>query len=154
MNYPKKSWVIVEGTIKKGHQVASGISPNNPYSQGTIRLQTPIFQQLGLDISVFFAGTLNVSLSPHCVTRQQPEYTLEKVQWHRDYPPESFSFSPCQLYFRTRRYESLIYYPHPETKINHFHDPSTLEILAPFIPQLHYGDTVQLEINPQAFEIS
>ncbi|NJQ97456.1 MAG: hypothetical protein HC784_06995, partial [Hydrococcus sp. CSU_1_8] len=41
----------------------------------------------------------------------------------------------------------LIYYPHPETKRTHFQDNSTLEILAPFIEYLNYGDSIQVQIN-------
>lgn len=46
-------------------------------------------------------------------------------------------------------YQGLIYYPHPETKIGHFQDPAIVEVLvSSFIPQIHYGDRVTVEVNP------
>jgi hypothetical protein len=69
-------WQMIKGIIEKGHQVASGLSPHSPYPQGTIELQTPFFQALGLDISMFFPGTLNVSLLPHTYHLKNPQYTF------------------------------------------------------------------------------
>ena len=52
-------WILVEVIIKQGHQVASGLAKDNPYPRGTIEMQIPFFQQLGLDLSSFFLGTFN-----------------------------------------------------------------------------------------------
>ena len=144
-----QKWQPVEGIIERGHQVASGMAKDNPYPKGTIEMQTPFFQKLGLDLSAFFPGTLNISISPKTFTLQQPKYTFKNVQWHQEYPPEDFSFSPCRIIFQEITYEGLIYYPHPETKIGHFQDPAIVEVLvSSFIPQIHYGDRVTVEVNP------
>ena len=45
-------WVQVKGIIRPGHQVASGQSSQSPYPQGTIALQTPFFQSLGLGTGI------------------------------------------------------------------------------------------------------
>ena len=50
----------VSGIIKSGHQVASGIAKNNPYEKGTVAMQLPFFRDLGLDLSDFYLGTLNI----------------------------------------------------------------------------------------------
>ena len=50
-------------------------------------------------------------------------------------------------------YDGLVYYPHPDTKIGHFHDRSTLEILAPFISGIRYGVEVKLDINPDEITV-
>lgn len=142
-------WLKLPGIVVKGHQVASGKAKNSPYPQSSIVMQTPVFQGLGLDISSFFPGTLNISLRPYQFSVNQPKYTFEQVKWYVNSPPESFSFSPCHLIFNAQQYESLIYYPHPETKPAHFQDNSTLELLSSFIPNIQYGDQVNLEINPQ-----
>ncbi|NER98945.1 MAG: hypothetical protein F6J86_34845, partial [Symploca sp. SIO1B1] len=60
---------------------------------------------------------------------------------------EDFSFSPCRISYHNQTYSGWIYYPHPETKPAHFQDPSILEILAPFIPNMNYGATISLDIN-------
>jgi hypothetical protein len=142
-------WVQVKGIIRPGHQVASGQSPQSPYPQGTIALQTPFFQSLGLDLTAFFAGTLNVEISPYSYQILAPEYTFLAVDWSACHPPENFSFSPCYLNHQGDRYRSLVYYPHPETKRSHFQNPNLLEILSPFITDLTYGQEVTLELNSQ-----
>ncbi|NJO94203.1 MAG: hypothetical protein HC820_07350 [Hydrococcus sp. RM1_1_31] len=141
-------WIAVEGIVKQGHQVASGKAKDNPYPQGTIEIQIPFFQKLGLDLSSFFPATLNISISPHTFTIRQPEYTFRNVNWTPKHPPETFSFSRCRVLFNDNRYHCFLYYPHPETKTTHFQDTSTLEIIAPYLPNLSYGDSIQVEINP------
>jgi len=143
------NWFEVQGIIKQGHQVASGKAPNSPYPRGTIEMQIPFFQELGLDLTPFFPGTLNITIAPQTFKIMQPEYTFKNLKWNPDFPPETFSFFPCKIVTQNSTYQGLIYYPHPETKIGHFQDQSTLEVLAPFISNLHYGDTIKLKLNSQ-----
>lgn len=144
-------WQTVNGTIAHGHQVASGAAADSPYPEGTIALQAPFFQQLGLDLTGFFLGTLNVSISPNRFQVVQPEFTFRSVEWTDRHPPEDFSFSQCRVNFNGVQYPCFIYYPHPETKQRHFQDPAILEIIAPLIPGIGYGSAIQIEYNP--FEI-
>ena len=146
-------WILVEGIIKQGHQVASGLAKDSPYPQGTIEMQIPFFQQLGLDLSSFFLGTLNISIYPQIVTINQPEYTFRNIKWHQDYPTEDFSFSACKVIFEGNNYSGWIYYPHPETKIGHFQESSTIEVIAPCISGINYDARVQLRINSQGFSL-
>jgi hypothetical protein len=144
------NWLIIDGVVKSGHQVASGLATDSPYPRGTIAMQLLFFQERGLDLSSCFLGTLNISIAPATFILKHPEYTFEQVQWHPDYPAEDFSFCACQIIFQTKNYHGWIYYPHPETKIGHFQDKSTLEVIAPFIPSLKYSDRVKFLINPEA----
>lgn len=141
------NWMTVNGTVQQGHQVASGKSADSRYSESSIKLQKPFFKQLGLDLSGFYEGTLNVSIEPYRFSMQRPEFTFRDVEWTSLHPPEHFSFSRCWVVFQDAKYSSWIYYPHPETKTTHFQQPSTLEIIAPPIPNLTYGDTIQIQIN-------
>lgn len=138
----------VLGILKSGHQVASGMSPNNPYERGTIEMQLPFFQALGLDLSAFFLGTLNVDIAPHTFKIVEPGYTFRNVKWHRDYPAEDFSFSPCKIFFQDRIEAGLVYYPHPESKIGHFQADSIVEVIAPHISGIKYGNTIEIAFNP------
>jgi hypothetical protein len=142
------TWHTVSGVLRQGHQVASGQAENSPYEAGTIALQTPHFQRLGLDLSPYFPGTLNVAIAPKTFTITKPRHTFWAVQWHPDFAPETFSFSPCQIEHHHRRYDGLIYYPHPETKLGHFQDADILEVLAPLITGLTYGDRLTLSFLP------
>lgn len=136
----------IKGKILPGHRVASGLDSNSPYPKGTIEMQTPHFLSLGVDVSSFYPGTLNVSIAPHQF-ELKPERTLPLVKWSPDHDPESFSFVPIRLIWQQKSYDGLIYYPHPETKINHFQDPSVIELLMPRIEGLTYGDQVTLKAS-------
>jgi len=140
-------WHTVVGRIQPGYQIASGKATDSPYPEGSIKMQLPYFQALGLDLTDCFLGTLNVSIHPYRFELVQPTYTFPQVQWNPDSPAEDFSFSPCRISYDNQTYSGWIYYPHPETKPAHFQDPSTLEILAPLIPNLAYGTTISLDIN-------
>lgn len=143
----------INGRIQSGHQVASGRAANSPYPAGTIAIQTPVFQHLGFDLSPYFAGTLNVSIAPYRFELRQPDYTFPDVKWLDGYEAETFSFVWCKLQFQQTWHEAWIYYPHPETKINHFQHPSVLEIIAAPIDGIGYGDDVTLELRESAIAI-
>lgn len=146
-------WITVPGVVVSGHQVASGRATNSPYPRGTIEMQIPHFQARGLDLSGLFLGTLNVAIAPLVPHLISPDFTLEQVKWSPDHPAETFSFSRCHLEFKQKHYAGWIYYPHPETKPAHFQAPTTLEVLAPEIVGLAYGDSVQLSLNRSAFRL-
>ncbi|MGD1920789.1 MAG: hypothetical protein ACFCAD_19045 [Pleurocapsa sp.] len=146
--------ITIAGIVQPGHQVASGIAKNSPYALGTIEMQLPHFQKLGLDLSNYFLGTLNISITPHKFEVYNPKYTFPLVKWHPDYPAETFSFSPCQVVFNRIKYQGLIYYPHPETKIGHFQADSIIEVIVHPIPKIKYGDAVELKINSSEIAIA
>lgn len=116
-------------------------------------MQRPVFKALGLDLSGFFSGTLNVSIAPYAYRVIAPEWTFRQVAWTDRHPPEDFSFSRCEVWADGRAYESLVYYPHPETKRRNFQASSTLEVLAPLIPHIRPRDAVYVEYNPLEIEV-
>lgn len=143
----------IDGIIQAGYGVASGRTDSSPYPKGTIEMQTPFFKQLGLDLTPFFPGTLNVNISPNKFELISPLHTFRNVQWAEGFDPEDFSFTPCQIIYQNKSFDSLIYYPHPETKIRHFQNPSIVEVIAPLIADLKYGDRVTLSVDPQRVRI-
>jgi len=136
---------VVSGVIVEGYRVASGPSKDYPY--GSLEKQIPLFKQRGLDLEGYYYGTLNVAIAPHAFEMVNPAYTFRQVAWTDLHPPEDFSFSPCTLRFRGEEYAGYVYYPHPETKKRHFESASLLEIIAVYIPEIRYGDLVEVEIN-------
>lgn len=140
-------WVAVDGIVVRGHGVASGVSAETPYPDGTIPLQTPHFAARGLDLSPYHPATLNISIKPYGFEMVNPRYTLRQVNWIALVPPEDFSFATCRLTFAGQTYACLTYYPHPETKVQHFQDPTMIEVLAPFIDGISYGTQVKLSVN-------
>jgi len=142
----------IKGILAQGYHVASAPSKDYPY--GTLEKQQPLFAARGLDLSAYFNGTLNIDIRPFEFKLRRPEITFEHVAWTDLHPPEHFSFSRCSVVFRDKGYDGWVYYPHPETKLRHFQNPSLLEVIALPIPDIHYGDHVDVHVNDQELEIS
>jgi len=139
-------WTLLHGILVQGYRVASGPSKDYPY--GALDRQRPIFQSRGLDLSDCFNGTLNIDIQPRMFKLIEPEFTFHNVEWTDLHPPEHFSFSRCKVNFQAGEYDGWVYYPHPETKLRHFQNPSLLEVIAIQIPGILYGDHVDVLVNP------
>ncbi len=144
--------ITINGVLKKGYGIASGRAENSPYPAASITMQTPFFLKRGLDIRHCFAGTLNISIHPKKFLMIHPAWTFEQVKWFST-SCETFSFSPCSVIYKKKEVEGYIYYPHPETKPDHFQDESTLEVLAPYLGELIEGAKLTLNINEKEIEI-
>lgn len=138
-------WSATEGIVQAGHGVASGNATQSPYPLGTIEMQRPFFQELGLDLSPYFPGTLNVSIAPWRFQIRHALFTFESLCWTHLHPPETFSFCRCVLEFQEKSYRGLVYYPHPETKQTHFQPTSTIELLLPKVANLSSGAHVTVQ---------
>lgn len=143
------TWETVPGIVVAGHQIASGRAKNSPYPRGSIEMQMPFFQEMGLDLSSYYPGTLNVSLRPAQFVVRHPQYTFREVKWSPEHAPEDFSFSPCRLTYYKRSYGGWVYYPRLETKLGHFQDPGTIELILPRIAGLQYGDRVEVSVRSE-----
>ena len=144
-----------------GHGVASGIANTDPlrsaspYPQGTLAMQAPFFAALGLDLSAYWLGTLNLSVAPAWWSLQQPDYHFPNLCWTDLHPPETFSFWSVHLrdLEQRRSWPALVYYPHPETKARHWQPPSVLEVLAPWIDAFPAGGVVELGVDPSRLKL-
>ncbi len=143
--------ITVKGKVVPGYRVASQKSSDYPY--GTIDRQKPFFKNLGLDLDRFHSGTINISIAPFTFMVNSPEYTFRQVEWTNLHPPEDFSFSSCKVIFKGEEYEAFVYYPHPETKKRHFENASILELVAVYIPDLNYGDKIEVELRAAEIQI-
>jgi hypothetical protein len=144
-------WTSLHGRIVPGYRVASGPSKDYPY--GALDRQRPIFKARGLDLGGCFNGTLNIDIRPRTFKMVKPEFTFHHVEWTDLHPPEHFSFSRCKVIYEDVEYEGWVYYPHPETKLRHFQDPSLLEVIAVPIPGIQYGDEVQVLVNAEEIRV-
>ena len=133
------------GRLCAGHGVASGKSNESPYPDGTIRMQSPVFKSLGLDLSGCYFGTLNINFAPLEVSLANPDHLFEKVDWTELHPPETFSFWRVEIKSSEADVvNGWVYYPHPETKGRHWQPPTTLELLAPRLSGLEPGCSISL----------
>jgi hypothetical protein len=144
-------WRWHAARVVPGYGVASGQAPDSPYPSGTIALQAPLFAARGLDLSGFFAGTLNLSFEDTRWQLSDPDVCFERLQWTDRHPPETFSFWPVALRWQglAVAIEALLYWPHPETKRNHHQSPDRLEVLAPWIPDLKACQALELGVDPR-----
>ncbi len=145
------SWICLKGILVRGHQVASRPSKDYPYS--SLEKQKPFFKNLGLDLHPYFNGTLNISVAPMEFEMTNPEFRFDLIEWTDLHPPETFSFSRCRVRYEEKSYEGWVYYPHPETKKTHFQNPSLIEVITYEIPGIKYGDTLEVELNPDEITI-
>ncbi|MDB6155274.1 MAG: hypothetical protein JWL90_3727 [Chthoniobacteraceae bacterium] len=141
------SWQTVAARIVPGHQVASGLSGDPRFPGGTLRMQAPFFHALGFDLGAYYRGTINVSIAPCAYHVVKAPTTFRRVKWHPIEPAEDFSFFDV----RVIRLDGLlivgsIYYPHPDTKPEHFQQPDVLELLLPYIEGISPGMELTLEI--------
>ncbi|MEM7725161.1 MAG: hypothetical protein AAF208_02160 [Cyanobacteria bacterium P01_A01_bin.45] len=149
------NWLQVKGIIKRGYGVASGKGGDIRFPDGTIVMQKPFFYERGLDLAPYFSGTLNISIFPHQYAVKQSKYTFRNIKWAEKEPAEDFSFFDCRIQLKNgNSQEGLIYYPHPETKPEHFQAADILEIITFEIENLKYNDEVILEIDNRQIHIT
>lgn len=139
---------IVRSYLVPGHRVASGGNGDPRFPGGTIRMQIPHFARLGLDLSRFHPGTLNLSVAPLRFEIRQADWTFRALRWHPTEPVEDFSFVECRARPVDGNWtDAFVYHPHPETKPEHFQSADVVEIIArDRIEGLSYGDSLEVEI--------
>ena len=113
-------------------------------------MQTPFFREAGLDLSRYFGGTINVRIAPCTYQVIRAPLTLRQVKWHPVEPAEDFSFFDVRVHQPGGRapVDGKIYYPHPDTKPDHFQSPDVLELLLPYLTGIAAGSELILEIDP------
>ena len=143
----------IKAVVQEGHQVASGQADDSPYPRGSIEMQAPYFKEYGINLDEYYSATLNLFIAPYIFEVVSPEFTVRNLKWVEGFPAEDFSFSKCEIVFADKKYKGLVYYPHPETKIGHFHSQSLIEIITKHIPNIAYGDEVYLKLNQAEINI-
>ena len=149
-----RSPIQVTGTVVKGHGVASGRSASSPYKGGSLIRQRPYFEAHHIPLSDYFLGTINVDISPRSMELIAWDYEARQTAWTDLIPPEDFFFSHCQVIHQGQHVDAMVYYPSPATKVENFHNPSIVEILAPQLRALKIGNEVTLLLNRDHCQLS
>lgn len=143
------TFLEVTGVVIPGHQVASGRGGDEKFPGGTLAMQLPFFQERGLDLSTYYLATLNTSIAPFDYQILSPDWHFEAVDWHPKFAAETFSFVNLEVSLSGKNppFPGLLYYPHPETKPNHFQPPGVLEIiLQDYVEEIEYGSEIEIAI--------
>ena len=140
--------IKVTGIVVQGHGVASGRSKTSPYKGGSLIRQLPHFDKHDIPLGDYFLGTINVDISPRSMELINWDYEARQTAWTDLIPPEDFYFSHCQFFFNDQLIDAMVYYPSPETKVENFHNPNIVEILAAKIDSIEQGVQLELLLNP------
>ena len=146
----------VTGTVISGHGVASGKARDPRFPGGTLAMQRPYFANLGLELSDYYLATLNVSIQPLDFRITEAEWQFNQVAWHPVQPAENFSF--VKIAAESSDFEGLvfglIYYPHPETKPDHFQPDGMMEImLTDYIESIDIGTELTIRMPSSQIEL-
>ena len=147
-------WRQLSGVIQKGHHVASRRCLDPRFPEGTIQMQKPHFKKLGCDLDAYYPGTINLNIAPFLFRITRARFRFNNLRWSSDTPPENFSLADCRILTEGKRImNGLLYYPHPETKPEHFQAPEVMEIITFHIERITYGQELLLEIDSHQVEI-
>ncbi len=117
-------------------------------------MQKPHFKKLGCDLDAYYPGTINLNIAPFLFKVNRARFRFTNLQWSSKTPPEDFSLADCRILIEGRRViNGLIYYPHPETKPEHFQNLEVMELITVYIEGINYGDELLLEVDSQQVEI-
>ncbi len=136
----------IKGIISPGHGVASGKTEDPRYPKGTLKAQFDFFKERGLDLSPYYLGTINLDIAPFEYLIKSPKLFLSDVDWSEYIPAENFYFFDLKAYCNTQMFQGLVYMPDPETKVEHEQRRTILELILPKIPDLGYGDIIEIEV--------
>jgi len=85
---------------------------------------------------------------------EKPEHKFKRVKWTELTNAEDFFFSRCKIAFQGKEYNGWVYYPDPKTKKDRFQSTSTIEVLAPRIPNIKYRNVVEISLNSEEIKIT
>jgi hypothetical protein len=143
----------VRGVVDRGHGVAGGGGAHAPHPEGSLARQYPVFLERGLDLGRCYPGTLNVSIRPLAFRVHDPRWVFKDVLWTPKQPAETFLFAGCAVENDSGYVEGFVYQPDPATKTVHFDDPSQVQVVAPFVPEVAYGSAVHLRLASSEGEL-
>ena len=144
--------ITITGVVERGQGKAG--KKSTKYPKGTLRPQYPLFKERGLDLGNCFAGTLNVSIAPKTFKIVKPSHKFESVNW-RNNDPEDFLFCNCCVITPRYHVKGFVYLPDPKTKRNKnaLDNPNHLQVIAPYIPGVGYGTSVEVALDSNQIQI-
>lgn len=136
--------IILQGHVKKGHRIASGLNPDRTLAlNNTIFLQKPFFEKAFIpNISKVYNGTINIDIAPKKFKIIKPDYEVT-CEWIEGVV-ETFWLVNVKVCFMKLYYNGYIYYPC--TSEIKSHDDDVVELLIVKISNLQYGEEIMVYV--------
>ena len=147
----------VTGTITQGFRIASGLNtegvpgPNGQMIKDSFVRQRPFFEAEIPELKAVWTGTINVNIAPQFCKMLSFDHEIT-CEWHPGITETFGVVSGVAVQVGRSQYvPAFIYYPMPSD----IHTPrhELIEVLAPKIEGLSYGDKVTLFIPDGKVEI-
>lgn len=120
-----------------------------PWPGGSVARQLPLMARHGVPVDELYAGTLNIALD--CTDVPYPsQFEFDFVlDWRSPDKPTHFRLHALKVYFEGAEYLGWSYRKiYPEGFVSRHPQPSNvIEILAPKVSGIQYGDAVSVKFN-------
>ena len=148
--------LLVHGIVKQGFRIASGMNKEGiPGPYGTILKdslvrQRPFFEKEVPEMKELWTGTINVNIAPRLCKILKYDHTIT-CEWHPGITETFGLVKGLTVIAHGKRYPAILYYPLPSEI--HIPRDEVIEIIAPKIEGLSYGDKVVVEVSPEKITI-
>jgi len=143
--------MTIEGIVARGYGIASGTNkdgipgPNGEILKDSFVRQRSFFEKKIPGIKHIWTGTINLDISPKNARMRTFDYEIT-CEWHPGLTETFGVVEGVWVHFKGKIYSpAFIYYPMP----SEIHVPrhEIIEILAPKIEGLAYGDRVMIDVS-------
>lgn len=139
----------ITGIVAEGYRIASGSNtegvpgPFGEMLKDSFVRQRPFFEKEIPELKSVWTGTININIAPRKALMNSFDHTVT-CEWHPGITETFGIVSGVTLYAKGKTYTNcFIYYPMPSaihTPRHHF-----IEILAPKVEGLSYGDKISID---------
>lgn len=138
------------GRVSRGYRIASGMNtegvpgPTGEMLRDSFVRQRVFFEKEIPELTQVWTGTINLDISPNEVRMDEFDHTVT-CEWHPGIVETFGIVSGVTLHAKGKTFENcFIYYPMPSD----IHTPryEIVELLAPKVEGLSYGDEISIEV--------
>lgn len=140
----------ISGIVTEGYRIASGSNtlgvpgPHGEMLKDSFVRQRTFFEKEIPELKTVWTGTINLNISPHSARMNAFDHTIT-CEWHPGITETFGIVSGVTLHAAGKTYMNcFIYYPMPSD----IHTPryEIIELLAPKVEGLSYGDEITIDV--------
>ena len=147
----------IAGIVTEGYRIASGSNtegvpgPFGEMLKDSFVRQRVFFEKEVPELKSVWTGTINLNISPRSARMNAFDHTIT-CEWHPGITETFGIVSGITLHAKGRTYKDcFIYYPMPSD----IHTPryEIIELLAPKVEGLSYGDSITIEVSEEKVSV-